>query len=698
MRNTYKLLLSCFLLLVQLQLTAQDKPTLYLGGGLNFPNTEAKNQTFINNNSALQLGAYVPFINKSTVSLGISVAGDYALSKNSYLNNSPEAIPVLGQISTVENAQAEARQKGFKLGVGPQLNFNLAKGFVISPIIQAGVNAIRQDAISFNQKLNTAPKETIAKEIYAQDAVESNNFFLSPKLRMAYPLFKNLGFWAETNYTISEVKQNRRVLVPLNPPREGMYSWGDLVEGSYRNETNTSKLNALGVNFGLKYSFGKDKLKKNAVKSIKDATPATLSGKKPAINKPGTIPFNNPAKKNQQELRKLVNVLPKNNAKFQDMKSIKSFSWKMMGTNIKASAYIIEVNRINGKGVSQRSYTAKTGGNSINVSAVFREDKIADGQYQWKVTEVSTGMTSTPSFFSISNCDIQFTINNEKIECLGYQGEDRKFKITFESTYSSQSGDLTYANTGSGLSVYDQSYNALSYTLVSPNPTLVTQVGATSSTVTYSFEVIAPGNVTAIGFGLQGDDLDPSPILCQPGVSLVLDELPDCLCKECEDMALTFNNFNISATNGAGNQFSFNGNINVNVPVYGLEFQVQSYSYTANPSPCTGGVTNIEESGMILMPGTTVNGSSTLQLYNESVSGSLFSNNSASKIIKYNSTSALTGAIPVNLNIGLPGPLQGLDASCCKITYTVCIKVKVYYDEAKCKSCVFTHCFEFTNQ
>ena len=234
--------------------------------------------------------------------------------------------------------------------------------------------------------------------------------------------------------------------------------------------------------------------------------------------------------------------------------------------------------------------------------------------------------------------------------------------------------------------------------MVSPNPTLVTQIGASTSTVSYCFEVTVSSSVTSIGFGLQGDDLDPSPIVCQPGVSALFDDLPSCICDDCDDIVLTFDNFNISLNGSAGNQFNFNGNINVNVPIYGIEFQIKSYTYSATPSACTEGVSSIEESGMFLMPGTTINGSTSLQLFNETVSGSSNSNNSATKDIKYTSNTPLTGAIPVNLTIGLPGPISGLDPSCCVIEYTVCIKVRIFYEDGNCKSCVFTHCFQFNNQ
>ena len=181
-------------------------------------------------------------------------------------------------------------------------------------------------------------------------------------------------------------------------------------------------------------------------------------------------------------------------------------------------------------------------------------------------------------------------------------------------------------------------------------------------------------------------------------MSANFDELPECICDECEEIELSFEDFNISLNGATGNQFNFNGNINVNVPIYGIEFQVQSYAYSASPSACSEGVSSVEESGMLLMPGTTINGSTSLQLVNETASGSASSNDNATKNIKYTSNSALTGAIPVNLTIGLPGPISGLDPSCCVMEYTVCIKVKVFYEESNCKSCVFTHCFTFNNQ
>ncbi len=171
-----------------------------------------------------------------------------------------------------------------------------------------------------------------------------------------------------------------------------------------------------------------------------------------------------------------------------------------------------------------------------------------------------------------------------------------------------------------------------------------------------------------------------------------------CLCKDCDNMTADFSNFNTTTPAGSnGNQFNLSGSINVNVPVYGIEIDVQSYNVSSKPTTCSKGITGIEQSGMILMPGTTINNTSVIQLFNETISGSSASNNNATKQVKLISTTPITGSIPLNLLIGLPGPIAGLEPGCCKMEYQVCLRIKIFYDEKSCKSCVFTKCFQFSN-
>ncbi len=689
--------------------------------GISSPSSGFSDNSFASNGSFIELtGAY--YFSKLGVGLSLGQITNPTDSNFSDLTSTRE-------FATLDNTED---WKMSYYGIGPEykarfgnfsakLSTKIGLMSVKSIEIQSGYNGSDVQAPIPIYKLTT-------------DKTSSLSYF-STGLQFGYDVNSNLNLFAITNYlsALSDgiaISEGTNLKSVRDTNKNGIIDAEDFIAAdgtAIPFEFTTTNVKPQSVNYGvgLSYSFGgTTKKAKFAIreggKTVSPNQKVEVRGWDPkdkSVKSTGVVAFTNLVKEKADEKdkqRKLIIVLPKNNSHFKTEKDLKNFSWRIVGERIMKPRYLFEVSKISSNHANEWVLLAKTNKESLSLTELFDQNSTStrvserlrhkdravftDGKYKWKVTETSTGISSDTYFFTFSNCEIDFSISNEEIECLGYEGSDRKYKIYFDSTYSSASGDLTFINPGTGLSVFDQTYTALSFTLVSPNPTLVPQIGASVSTISYCFEVTVPSSVTSIGFGLQGDDLDPSPILCQPGVSQLFDDLPDCICDECEDIELSFDDFNISLNGGTGNQFNFNGNINVNIPIYGIEFQIQSYSYTATPSACTEGVSSVEESGMFLMPGTTINGSSSLQLFNESASGSPGSNDNATKDILYTSNSPLTGPIPVNLTIGLPGPISGLDPSCCVIEYTVCIKVKVFYEDGNCKSCVFTHCFEFNNQ
>lgn len=679
---------------------------LSLSAGISSPSTAFSDKSYASNGNFFDFSAAYYF---SKIGAGISVG--------SFSNPTDENFTKSTNLLAFPTINSTEDWKTTYYGVGPEFKTSFSK-LEASFITRIGMMTVKPIRLSGGYAIDNAD---FSSNVIDFGSLETSNLsYYSAGIKLGYEIIPNLSLFVKADYLSSlskEITISERVKRIRDINKNGVIDQEDFFDAAGQLidfETTLKNIKPQTTNFGigLSYSFGKTTKKigktekssagghQNPYFQEKEFNGEMMIHMKPPTNS-GSVVFTNPAKekadkKNKQQ--KIIGVLPTNNSQFKNQTEIKNFTWKVIGTKIANPQFILEVTKIGNNQQSQRVFIEKTSKTSLAATNIFKENKLSDGQYRWKVTETTSGNSSDIMFFSFSNCEIDFAISNEEIECLGYEGENRKFKICFDSTYSSSSGDLTFANPGTGLTVFDQSYAPLSYTLVSPNPTLVTQIGTSTTTVSYCFEVTVPTSVTAIGFGLQGDDLDPSPVLCQPGVSANFDELPECICDECEEIELSFDNCNISLNGTSGNQFNFNGNINVNVPIYGIEFQIQSYSYNANPSACTTGISSVEESGMILMPETTINGSTSLQLVNETASGSPSSNNNATKNIKYTSTSPLTGAIPVNLTIGLPGPISGLDPSCCVIDYTVCIKVKVFYEESNCKSCVFTHCFTFNNQ
>lgn len=658
---------------------AQQRPEIYLGGGLiNGP----KEAHFVSGKGGT-LGVYFPFLSKSSFSLGLDIGGGFFSSKQSPSGQiAPYTFPGMESTYVGIDSSMTSAQRLLRFGVGPRADFLLGGKLQLSAAVEGGIATLRQDPIAFDQYFDLGNR-VLKKRIYSRDQVDSKSFGLMPRLRLSYPLGESVKVWAEGNYLLSRYRFDEQHVQTVDAEGNPFKEWGQFAEAGYTANSGQESWKAVGAQVGLALQLGKRKPKAK--------TPTVTQG---AV-RPSTVLAPREPVKEQKEQRSLLPVSPKNNSQFKTGREVQSLTWRLLGAALPSARYSVELVQLDGGRKPRRTYQGQSSKLSITIPELIKGAELAEGHYRWQVTELTTGMTTTPQFFAISNCNIQFTIQDEEINCLGYEGENRKYKICFNSIYASSSGDLTYVQAGTGLTVFDQSYNPLTYTLVAPNPTLVSQIGASSSTVQYCFEVVVPPGVTAIGIGLQGDDLDPGPILCQPGVSTVIDSLPECICEDCKDMVLNFDNMQIKPAQTSPYAFSFEGDIQVNQPIYAIELQVLSYQYTADPAPCSGGITSLEEAGMLLKPGSTINGSSSLNFYN--AAGNPSSNPNASKVVKYISNSPLTGNIPIDLIVGLPGPAAGFDKDCCKMSYEVCFRIVVYYDAANCKSCVFTKCFQFTN-
>lgn len=656
---------------------AQQRPEIYLGGGL----IKGNKDTHVSNSQGGGLGVYMPLLSKQSLSYGLDIGAGYFLSKKGTLSNIiPYELPGVTSNHVLDDASLSPSSNMLRFGLGPRVDFKLGKKLQLSTAVQAGMAMLKSDPVAFDQYFKAGDQE-YKKQIYSREKIESNAFQLTPKLRLSYPLGNNLNVWAEGNYMLSRIAVTDERVPTVDGEGNPFKDWGQFIEAQTIGQSHKANWNALGAQLGLSFNLGKRK-----------ASPKT---KPIAERSTSPLQVNQPEKGKEEEKRVLLPVTPKNNSRFDSGNALKSLGWKLVGPRLPNAEYSVELVQLDGKRRPQRTFHARSPKTEVSIDQLTKGRELQEGNYRWQVSEIGTGLVTKMQFFSVGSCAIQFEIEEESISCLGYVGENRKYQVCFNSVYQSTSGDLTYNQPSSGLTIYDQNNNVIPHTLVGAQPTLVTQVGASSSTVQYCFEVEVSPQVNSIGIGLQGDDLDPGPILCQPGVSVVLDSLPDCLCQDCDEMVLTFDPVEVNPV-PSSNAFSFSGDLQVNVPIYGIEFQVLSYSYNANPTPCSGGITTIEEAGMFLRNGSTINNSSNLSLY--TATGDPNNNPDASKVVSYTANnSPISGNIPIHLLVGLPGPLPGFDADCCKINYEVCFRIVLYYDPDNCKSCVFTKCFQFTN-
>lgn len=227
------------------------------------------------------------------------------------------------------------------------------------------------------------------------------------------------------------------------------------------------------------------------------------------------------------------------------------------------------------------------------------------------------------------------------------------------------------------------------FTISNLNPLSATNILPNNS-INISFEISNANN--PISFVVYSTIPHPTNPLafCDEAIVITVD-LPPCICNDCDTVNIDF--VNKSATKVNNNTYNLTGTLDVNIPFYGAEFQVLSWEYTATPPACTNGVNALEQSAMLLLPSTTVNGNVPVAC-DVSIPGN---NANAVKCVRYLTTTPINDP-PFNLTIGLPGALPGLPPNCCAINYRVCIKATIFLDDKHCNYCSYIECFEFNNQ
>jgi hypothetical protein len=609
--------------------------------------------------------------------------------------------PILSQV-TVSNLQKN--NSNILLGISPYLSLgnkmvSFQAGFGVKYLIQktAGVTAVY-----------TANPSIVMLD-FSEAQAKSSLFMLEPNIRSVFGKYGNtLRFYLEASYILPAGKTEfnyttRGNLAKLIDPKTGLLVTKYLDASKPISQTGNIIASFATIGVGILWNLTPNKkpTPKTLMPSvnnygvnddgIKRTEPEKVTNKEQSVNSEAVAPFKAGSDLSsghpRKTIQKLILLTPRNNVNVKDVKELGEFTWQILGDKIKNPQYIIKVEQLDKNRKALQTFTENTQYTKIAAATLFKTDKITPGNYRWEVTETSTGSSSGTMYFNSNPCDFNISIGDLLIECLGNEGSNRKYKICFSSNYQSATGNLTFNNSGSGLYVWDQNNITLT---PSTSPSLQQQNGSPANTANYCFEIPVSANSTQINFGLQGDNL-LTHLNCSPAAFNTIDSLPPCLCTDCDSLIW---NFNLTAHKTSSDQYDLTGSLGVNLPIYGAEFQVQSWTFSPSPTSCSNGVIHLEESGMILLPQTTINNTSAIQLYYVSTPGS---NNNATKAVKLLSNTAMPNPLPVNLTIGLPGAIPGLDFNCCVIKYKVCIKATVFYDAEHCKSCTYTKCFEFDN-
>ncbi len=401
--NSKTILITFFLgisLLANAQETASSIPLipksqLYFSYGSTMPGSSTKN-AFLTNSSGVALDYSMPLTKKGWGSngnwFGLNIGGQYYFGGSGNPTVTlPGAFAIAGQTSSsVAYKGGDPAQEGFRIGFGPQVNFNLGDKFIISPMVIGEYFLMTQKELSAVQT-TTANGQTKETNLWMLPENKTSGLALTPKIRLQYMLTKSLGLFADASYTIGpKVKTQMSILDPLgNPQAPGnTYEQKQLDFGTYiKRETISTSYNALGFNLGFSLAFEprkaidrvaeKTKINKANINKSRSNIKQQIDGKPVSNDSTSTEPAKANINKSRSNIKKQIDGKPVTND---------STSSEPAKANINKSRSNIK-QQIDGKPVSNDSTNTEPAKANINKSRSNIKQQI-DGK---PVTNDSTG-------------------------------------------------------------------------------------------------------------------------------------------------------------------------------------------------------------------------------------------------------------------------------------------------------------------
>lgn len=235
---------------------------IYVGGGSESPTADVKDVALPNSLTTISEEIYKPLWVKRNFSLGLNIGGQYLFTNSDPIANDaiPQPYHIYSETSSTVAVERRGNPsvQGFKLGLGPQVNFHLGNRFIVSPIFNVGYLNITQKA--FNAVQTSDVNTTIYKyNLLSRSETKTDGMAIMPKLRLHYFFTKWLGIWAEAAYTVGPTINT--VTDRFTPQGEPLidtnnYELQAMELGTTTRTQTETKYNAVGINAGLVFAIG----------------------------------------------------------------------------------------------------------------------------------------------------------------------------------------------------------------------------------------------------------------------------------------------------------------------------------------------------------------------------------------------------------------------------------------------------------
>ena len=242
--------------------------TLCIGFGNTMPSSTTKDGAFITNSSAISADVSIPFASfrkgwdgtvKGKSYFSLNIGGQYNFGGNGNPSKPlPSAFAISGQTaSSVTYKGVDPKNPGFRIGAGPEANFNIGK-FTISPMVLAEYFSMTQKELSAVQTTQYNG-QTLQYNLFTLPETKTSGFAITPKVRIHYMFTQSFGLFVDGSYIFGpKVETQLTSLVPEGNPQtpENTYNQQQLDNGTYvKGETKSTSYTTLGINVGFSYSF-----------------------------------------------------------------------------------------------------------------------------------------------------------------------------------------------------------------------------------------------------------------------------------------------------------------------------------------------------------------------------------------------------------------------------------------------------------
>lgn len=258
-----KSIITSFLLLTTVAITAQQSTVVSISGGFNSSSSGSKSKTYLGNGYNLQADLFIPFARKGwdgsvkgsgKFTWGAIAGGTYFIAKNLL----PEIAATQaayklysGDLSITNDQKRASLNNGFIASAGLQANILLGH-LSLSPSLSGGYLSIKHNG--FAQRSTADSKPIVLVEL---PETKHSGFTLIPQIRISYPVTRGLNIYTSTAFLMGpKITVAERILLPAGGFNDQhTYEPKQLSEGTMVEKPVKTTYQSLAINAGVSWNI-----------------------------------------------------------------------------------------------------------------------------------------------------------------------------------------------------------------------------------------------------------------------------------------------------------------------------------------------------------------------------------------------------------------------------------------------------------